>query len=631
MNRPKNIITVFILLLSYTQLLNAQSGKEVFNKAKSKVKNTQGVESSNKEASSDNGSRTTYSQPNSKDKVPRASKAFAPYNSYLNQIDRARAFKGVSSDKYAQYVRYAEKSLKKAKSADSTIDFSGETKELAEMRREVNGVNKSNAESATELKELRTTLMIYQTNWREIIGGKVVVISKYNIADKGGFKSLAEDNRTRFRRASSSIIYDAKAYNHGNLFWEIAMTFDFEEITQLQNKHNSDPSISKNEKINFNREVFSNDLVAPSSSLLDEYLALSPFSDNMVKVITAANQANKSGEIEVALANANTAIQYCKGILLLSPNNPQVKSLLSKAQKTMDEIMQSMSTVFTSDFHKNNVGKMLFSTNPFKAGSESDSDISNAFKSGQTIYATVYLMQNVAEQMKNVSTYATLLVAVGSEVNTPQTIGRVYIPKTKFNQSYFQFAIVPNIETYDVSEDAKHSNSTLGSISKMLSEQGPKTFEILVSMSFGDGKGTNFKGAFSLDLSTASTRYDKVIYWINEKMIDGRRMPKAAQSNPNLETQALALVNSKSKKGQKYSNCRIVSSDWKLSRHWLTGIILQREISIYVIGTYPDGHCEIQAFDIYQTSDNGVYSRMKLDASQLFMGTGEIRCKNKNK
>jgi hypothetical protein len=92
---------------------------------------------------------------------------------------------------------------------------------------------------------------------------------------------------------------------------------------------------------------------------------------------------------------ANAMIE-AKGIMefvyLIIPDNADVQALKKDVDKSVESILGPYyAKVYTSEFHKQNVGKVLFSDKPIKIGKEDPAQFKTSFGPNDKIYAVAYL------------------------------------------------------------------------------------------------------------------------------------------------------------------------------------------------------------------------------------------------
>lgn len=87
-------------------------------------------------------------------------------------------------------------------------------------------------------------------------------------------------------------------------------------------------------------------------------------------------------------------------------------------------------------------------------------------------------------------------------------------------------------------------------------------------------------------------------------------------SNPALKSKVkIAVQKSSWGKGKNYQVLRIVSSDWQYYRHWLTGVVVYRRLSVQVVFKDADGDCILHNCYAIQEFDGNSYAPFYVDDS----------------
>lgn len=114
-------------------------------------------------------------------------------------------------------------------------------------------------------------------------------------------------------------------------------------------------------------------------------------------------------------------------------------------------------SIYASDIHKNNVGKILFSETSIKAGKETAGQFTSKFNANSNIYAIAYLDKNVQSIDKigeafddtyipyeTVQAMATITIDGAEYWGNSNPIIPMNIQDYQANKAYFTFEIVPN-------------------------------------------------------------------------------------------------------------------------------------------------------------------------------------------
>ncbi len=96
--------------------------------------------------------------------------------------------------------------------------------------------------------------------------------------------------------------------------------------------------------------------------------------------------------IPKAMVYLNDALHYTEGILTIDPSNEEGKKLKGEVEQAKETIgSEYFKKVYTSDFHKQNIGKILFSNQPVKIGQENPEQFKTRFSGSENIYGMAYL------------------------------------------------------------------------------------------------------------------------------------------------------------------------------------------------------------------------------------------------
>ncbi len=302
---------------------------------------------------------------------------------------------------------------------------------------------------------------------------------------------------------------------------------------------------------------------------------------------------------------AENAQGYCKGVLVLSPNNEKAKQILAFADKAYNNATASLAKASGSPLHAKNVNKIVWSTKKLLAGPQSETDIASSFRAGETIYGTAFLSAKLIDRMREDGTKLYLEIKMdGKKIHYYEPYIGV-TPEMK-QKAYVQFAVVPAI-TDDLSQEVKDYNKTLLEFNQTMAGKGPLSYKITMSFEFGK-TDEKVEGSFDYDISGGTTQNEKLVSKLSDLLAAGVVLPPAAMKNAAMETKMTAGANQYATKGEKYANCRILTANWKVNKNNL-GIITDRTIMAAFVATYPDGHCElVRKIFIQDYAGGGSYS-----------------------
>lgn len=401
----------------------------------------------------------------------------------------------------------------------------------------------------------------------------------------------------------------------GKEYYEIAAAFPKEKVEQLL----------------ANKEQFKGGSVTTSGWLRDgladyeNYITYSGILTHANKLAGLSYEYMKQKNETKAVACAEDAQGYCKGVLVFSPNNQKAKDILAFADKAYSNATASMAKSNSSPLHSKNVNKIVWSTKKFPAGPQSESDISTSFKSGETIYGTAYLSAKLIDRIRDGGTKLYLSISMDDQ-KIHYYDPYIFVTEEMKQKSYVQFAMVPSL-TDDLTLETKDGNKTLKEFNETMTEKGPMSYKITVSFEFGK-TNEKIEGSFDYDVSGGTELNEKLVSKLSDALAADVKLPAAAMKNAALEAQMTTLVNKFATKGEKYGNCRIVSADWSVNKNSL-GLILDRSVGVYFVATFPDGHCELfRKFFSQEYSGGGAYSTQLKMMDDAF-SSKRMDCMNK--
>jgi len=161
---------------------------------------------------------------------------------------------------------------------------------------------------------------------------------------------------------------------------------------------------------------------------------------------------------------------YTEMLLILSSEHPQAKELDGDFQRLLNETAKEYeaytSKLFTGEFHKQNVGKILFSKQPIVVGKESASQFVSSFDGKDKIYAIAYL-EGTLEDMGDLKNYnygdknGNYSMHLDGQQNN---IGVKFLPESRAN-AYLLIEIIPDPNQALSPTDALEWYKTLSNLS----------------------------------------------------------------------------------------------------------------------------------------------------------------------
>lgn len=167
----------------------------------------------------------------------------------------------------------------------------------------------------------------------------------------------------------------------------------------------------------------------------------------------AASECDKS-QYNLALKYYNKIIKMCDAFMIIAEGHKGATEKKAEAQKCIDNVMKSVdSKIFSSDVHKNNIGKVLFSKNNIVAGKETTSSFSTSYDANSNIYAIAYLSTPLQKIVPKASYYpnpnetcsASAYVKIdGVKFDYGSIKFNVDVQDYQANKAYVTFELLPN-------------------------------------------------------------------------------------------------------------------------------------------------------------------------------------------
>ncbi|HRG83590.1 MAG TPA: hypothetical protein PLO99_13825 [Chitinophagaceae bacterium] len=361
--------------------------------------------------------------------------------------------------------------------------------------------------------------------------------------------------------------------------------------------------------------------------VLDDYNAYLDRSKLINWVYDYINKS-KTGTPDDKMENLKQARLLCEGVLMLVPDRKDFKQKLEDLAKLTGNVNSDMAKFFTSDFHKENVNKIVFSSKPLVVGKEKEmaSFIKTSFKPGEMVYGTVYLGRTVKEAQNGKPILRiNFFVEHGREIRGEEYY--IYVPDAEQSKSYFQFALVPDAQwvTDNYKNYIERNNWTLILVAEALADDHSDPVQkVNVELKFWASGAEQVKSDFQYDISDGAIALKNLSKKLRADHLAAVKLPKAGMSNPGLEQQMLAVANGLGWK-DKYSRTIITSSEWHIKKNELTGAIIYRGLSAVCITKDDEGKCYYQEFTFTQdyTGAGGYSSKLKFGG---YGGKKELTC-----
>jgi hypothetical protein len=308
---------------------------------------------------------------------------------------------------------------------------------------------------------------------------------------------------------------------------------------------------------------------------------------------------------------AELAVMVTNGVLMILPDNTTVQDLNKEAKAALEKMAGSLSSMYTSPFHKQNAGKTVFSKSPIEIKNEDPGAITNKFIAGDFIYGMFYLKGTFKELTQSKYNLITKIIVDGNEKASHEFT----LSEESAEITYLSTEIIPDPAT----------SRTRGCVkfSKGLANLSPRKHKVQVILSSSDGILS--EGELELDCTQGQENLQKIASALAQKQLDAVRMPEAGMNNPALEKDIKAVLSDWEEKPLRVI---ITSTDWKINRNAVTGIIEFRDIWTAVAVKSPDGKCKIFYLSFRQDYNGKSYGKTRKWAVG---DSEEISCANINK
>ncbi|MEM5566408.1 hypothetical protein WNY78_14905 [Psychroserpens sp. AS72] len=318
---------------------------------------------------------------------------------------------------------------------------------------------------------------------------------------------------------------------------------------------------------------------------------------------------------------------FCELLLKFAPNNPKATQWLNQVEAEISK--KSSGIIFASQMHKTHLNKMLFSTKEISIGNETESDFSKTFKSGDYIYATLYLPSTL-RQLTDSYAANNMEVKINGMPVAESSHTAIWITTPMQEKNYLQFAILPSIAWKQ-----KHGNfyvenklRTHEAIAEQLLKAGAYSNVTVEVRVIFRGTNSNIKGSFTIDQSGGTNHLIDIVSREENDRLKDAKLPNAEMSNSNLESQALSIMRKKSGSSKTYSKAIITSPNWNYDKNWNDAIV-SRSLIIALVSKEHDGKCMYQYLNFKQQAQgDGKYNN-----NLEFAGAGQnvyISCDNIN-
>lgn len=335
------------------------------------------------------------------------------------------------------------------------------------------------------------------------------------------------------------------------------------------------------------------------------------FEDTYAQANNMISNNNLSGALELAIAMKNT-IQSLD--LIENQTSATGNEYLPAADEVYDKAYAALrTTIFTSDFHANNAGKIIFSRSPIVTGQEKEEFLTGSFKAGDDIYLSAYLLRKL-QDLGSIS----ILMFLDGKTNSAAGVELNVANATDAAKSCYAYALVPS--------EANSANKTvLADFSEALANSMPGEHKVLVQLQ--SSLNILASGEFTIDLKSGKDYYRERAEKIKAIQLEAVRMEKPAMVNPALE-QAMMKITSEQFPDLTPLRVSIADKTWTIVRHELTGVILYRTIGAEVAVKTASGECKVYYQGFKQEYNGSGYGSTE---HYSVGGNYAIKCENVNK
>lgn len=292
------------------------------------------------------------------------------------------------------------------------------------------------------------------------------------------------------------------------------------------------------------------------------------------------------------------AQKQCEALLMLT-NNETVKQKLNDINKLLGNATAATAKFFTSDYHKEHLNQIVWSSSPLIIGKEREMSamIKNEFKSGETIYGTVYLGRNVRDAQNS---NARLPIKIKIDNNTyvwGGDLSNIAVTTAMQEKSYLQFALLPDEKWIAVNFKPyiEDENWTITYFLEDLVRSGDINHDIKVTLDFAGYGAEIISSQLKLDLNNGIENIKKLAVNSRNSLMANRQLPKPAMNNAGLEQQMMNVLKNQGW-SETFQKVIITSSGWTINKNQLTGAILYRYIGAVGVSKNADGTCAYQQF-----------------------------------
>lgn len=673
--------TILFIVLITSFLGYSQINLKKLKKSKDKIeKEIKSAISSNKETTNNTTNKSKGA----------CESAYKSLTKYLNKLEEKKTANQVSSGSFKTYIGSAERSLASIKSKCPDLDLSSEENQLNAYKSDLEGAGgvdvareanirkgyydkaiddlvsethpayndfkkvKSNflikafeyyrhnkpAESFMRLKEAKDEFSNFASNHNDLdfslVNSEMSRLEALLNSESGSeiTSKLSKENAADyFRNIHMKLNYVYSDTDHG------ADATQGLQLTSTHKKMYETQAFFKD----FTKEGYlkavetskSNGTYSSAQFYIEKVIeALNDYSNFISKSASSfhayldnINQIGIKGDPQKELKELEATKIFCELLLKFAPNNPKATQWLKQVEKEIEK--KTGGIAYASDMHKKHLGEALFSNKEVSIGNESESDFSTTFKSGDYIYATLYLPSTL-RQLTDSYAANDMEVKINGMPVAESSYTAVWVTTPMQEKHYLQFAILPS-DTWKQKNGAPYVENKLRT-HEAIAEQ------LLLAGAYSDvtvdirvifrGTNSEIKGGFTVDQSSGVDNLKKIVNREENARLADAKLPKAGMQNSSLAKEAMGIMQRKSGSSKTYTKAIITSVNWDYDKNW-NGVILSRSIVVALVSKEHDGKCMYQYFNFKQQSQGGGNYNNNLE----FAGAGVnvyISCNNVN-
>ncbi len=327
----------------------------------------------------------------------------------------------------------------------------------------------------------------------------------------------------------------------------------------------------------------------------------------------------------VADAEVQRGLKTCGYALMFDPKHAgclKQKAALDAMAVAFDKEREAF---YATAFHKENLGKVLFTVDEEKLGSENAADFKASFRADEPLSGVVYLRYPVGMLSGDIA--ATTTVSITFAVEGKRIGGAAWFvaPEDEAHgQAWVSFVAMPA-----AAKDAAdiYTTSDLANALAALPE-GKHQVKVTIGVLNADGsKGVEAaSGTLEYDAASGHEKAKGIAEALAARVLDEARMPKAAMKDARLDKAMLAEA-ANNEFGDK--PLRLVTTDraFTITRNWL-GVIMRRSVHTAVATKGKDGTCMVRQIEFTQQYEGKTYGAPTMSyPSDEF----PIRCENVKK